>query len=476
MKHLRGLLCAWPWLVVLVAAIWMGSPLWQAQDVVYGRIAGDGLATPWLYDWVARTLLSGGDLSTVGDFGFRNEFQRYRDFPSALDAYLAAPTSWLLEWPMQYSGAQGWALILNGLGVAALAWAMGCRGMGIAVAGVLGASLEPVWKELWYARMNAAWPGVAALALASWLVVIQPGENGRRVWVTGVGALVAVGLGVLAAGVYPPTLLMLTPPALACWIAGVRGSWRRSVFGLVVVGIALYLAWPLLSVMLHSQRAWTFHCPAGSWVGFCQDGTIGIPPSLGGGITMFDVGPQLSGWLGIQPRQTVGSERYIALGAWGLSGLCLIRARGRAVLVAWLGAGMFLALLGQGQRRPAMAHLRGSAPLQAGHHGPRHPDGARDLGVYRSPSTRPTQHRRLQKPRSPTTRSRRGPLCRGRDSAGPRRWRRHPLHHRRGRALHGSAPICHPHPSHRSRPRSRWRHVLSRAEPRLLDRGRAQGR
>ena len=189
MKHLRGLLCAWPWLVVLVAAIWMGSPLWQAQDVVYGRIAGDGLATPWLYDWVARTLLSGGDLSTVGDFGFRNEFQRYRDFPSALDAYLAAPTSWLLEWPMQYSGAQGWALILNGLGVAALAWAMGCRGMGIAVAGVLGASLEPVWKELWYARMNAAWPGVAALALASWLVVIQPGENGRRVWVTGVGAL-----------------------------------------------------------------------------------------------------------------------------------------------------------------------------------------------------------------------------------------------------------------------------------------------
>ncbi|MEE2752131.1 MAG: hypothetical protein VX519_11935, partial [Myxococcota bacterium] len=111
---------------------------------------------------------------------------------------------------------------------------------------------------------------------------------------------------------------------------------------------ALYLAWPLLSVMLHSQRAWTFHCPAGSWVGFCQDGTIGIPPSLGGGITMFDVGPQLTDWLGIQPRHTVGSERYIAVGAWALSGLCLLGSRRRGVLLAWLGAGFFLALLGQG--------------------------------------------------------------------------------------------------------------------------------
>ena len=348
MKRVRQVLLLWPWVLVLGVAFWVSSPLWQAHGLLYGRILGDGLETPWFYDWTARTLASGGDLKYIGDFGFGAYFERYRDFPSVTDAVLASPLTWFLDWPRQYGAAQGLTVVVNGLGVALLARAMGCRGIGIAVAGVLAVSMEPVWKELWLARLNAAWPGLAAMALAFWLFAIRPVTGqGWKAWAGPLlWAVAAAVLGALAAGVYPPLLVMLSLPALASLAAIVRESaWSRAALGTGAVLLGLILAWPTLHEMLSSQRSWLFACGAGRWIGFCQENTVAIPPHLGSA-TIFEVGPRVQEWASLSPA-AMGVYRKISLGAWAMSLLSLLSRR-RGVHLAWLATALLLALLSQG--------------------------------------------------------------------------------------------------------------------------------
>ncbi len=142
--HLLGVI--WPWLGVIAVACWIAWPLWSATHSFYGALTGDNIQTAWFYDWTARSLQSGTGLETLSDFNYPTPYIRSVDFPAVMDAVLAAPMAWLFDWPRQFGAAQAMAVMVNALGFAWLARAMGARGLGILLAGGLGACCHPAWK------------------------------------------------------------------------------------------------------------------------------------------------------------------------------------------------------------------------------------------------------------------------------------------------------------------------------------------
>ena len=173
LPRLRPLLLAWPWALVLVVAAWISAPLWQSQELFFGALTGDNMQTAWFYDWVSRAIRSGEGLSLLSDFNYPSPKAREVGFPAVVDAVIAAPLAWWMDFPQQFGAAQGLAVVINALGFAWLARALGCRGLGIAFAGCLGAFCHPAWKAIHMARMNAAWPGLAAAALGAWMEILR---------------------------------------------------------------------------------------------------------------------------------------------------------------------------------------------------------------------------------------------------------------------------------------------------------------
>ena len=173
---------AWPWVGVICFACWISWPLWTATHSFYGALTGDNLQTAWFYDWTARTLRSGASLESLSDFNYPTPYIRTVDFPAVMDAVLAAPTAWFLDWPQQFGAAQALAVSLNALGFAWLARAMGARGFGILLAGGLGACCHPAWKALHMPRMNAAWPGLAGAALGCTIELFQDADGSWKLY------------------------------------------------------------------------------------------------------------------------------------------------------------------------------------------------------------------------------------------------------------------------------------------------------
>jgi len=330
----RRTLLQWlPWLTVAGIAIWVAWPLWNAHHSFYGALTGDNVQTAWFYDWTARALLNGQDLGHLTDFNYPHPYDRAVDFPAVMDAVISAPMAWLFSWPRQFGAAQALAVLFNALGFAWLARALGARGIGLVVAGALGACCHPSWKALHMARMNAAWPGLSAAALGATVELLKPG--GFR-WSRPAWAFVAGALGATAAATYPPFLLMLAPFGALVILQGCRtsGPWGWS-FLVIALLVGVAMAWPDLATILGSSRispeAWeTSRCLTGP----CPDATLTVPGSR---LFLFKPPP-------LREQMLAG----VALSAWALSPLSLIDASRRWLALSGLAYMFALALLSLG--------------------------------------------------------------------------------------------------------------------------------
>ncbi|MEE2750718.1 MAG: hypothetical protein VX519_04765 [Myxococcota bacterium] len=309
-RVLHVLKVCWPWLGVIAVGCWIAWPLWSATHSFYGALTGDNIQTAWFYDWTARSLRSGAGLETLSDFNYPTPYSRSVDFPAVMDAVLAAPMAWLFDWPRQFGAAQAMAVMVNALGFAWLARAMGARGLGILLAGGLGACCHPAWKALHMARMNAAWPGLAGAALGCCIEVFHASESSwktRLPWVFG-----AALIGATAATTYPPFLLMLCPFGLLLVLHHARQT-PPSRLALVVVAIGggLALAWSELAGIAGSSRVSSdaldgLRCLSGP----CPDPTLTVPLSR-----LLLVDPPL------RSEQMLSG---LTIGAWMLAPLSLL--------------------------------------------------------------------------------------------------------------------------------------------------------
>ena len=326
-KHLAA------WGAVVGIAFWIAWPLWTAESSFYGVLTGDNVQTAWFYDWTARTLAAGGDLGYLTDFNFPNPYERAIDFPAVMDAVLAAPMAWAFDWPRQFGAAQGLAVLCNALGFAWLARALGARGLGIVVAGALGACCHPAWKALHMARMNAAWPGLSAAALGATVEVLRPGgfSWSRPAW-----AVVAGALGAAAATAYPPFLVMLAPFGAVLILRECRrsGPWGWG-FLCVALAAGVGMAFGELSSILGSSRiapeAWG---AATCLTAACPDATLTVPASR-----LFLWAP---------PNRGEQMLAGMVFSAWVLAPLCLLDPKRRGVGLVGLACLVILGVLSLG--------------------------------------------------------------------------------------------------------------------------------
>ncbi len=319
-----------PWFAVLLLGLWLTSPLWRADDQVFiMNLHTESLRSPWWYDQVARILGSGHWIEATTDLDWPAPRPTSETFASVADAVLAAPLAWLLPWPAQWNLVLVLATLINGLGVALLARATGCRGMGIVVAGALAMVIEPVLKEMALTRPNAIYPGIAAAALAAWLLT-WPGEGRSRRgrWVA---AGAAAALGALAGAVYPPYLLMLVPAALVWSFPHLRArGWRAAAVPGAALAGGLVLAAPALLAMF---GAWATRFEAESKYLGCPG-----PDEIVSLVDLVAVAPQHFGGR---------VDAVVAVSLWPAAALALLRPARRAstaLLLAVVGACAVLAL------------------------------------------------------------------------------------------------------------------------------------
>ena len=320
---------AWPWVLVGATALWLTAPLWGSAHAVWGLPAGDLAQTGWFYDWVAHQL--GGSMELLQGFNHPQPLRRIDEFPNVLDAVLAAPWAFLLDYPQQYGAAQSQAVLINGLGVAWLAWALGCRGVGLVVAGVLGVCCQQVWRELYMARLNAALPGLAAAALAAWLGVLEGGlSHGRAALRAGVAAA----LGACAALTYPPTLALLVPAGVVLGLGRVKQARLQGVlWGLAALAVAWMLVGGELEAIRRSPRA--------------SDGMAGKEVVCALGLGCAQLAERIRLEVGFTSLQDFFKLGDTAAGTWVRSGLLLgAWVPALALLVPqktrWVGGGLLV--------------------------------------------------------------------------------------------------------------------------------------
>lgn len=248
---------ALPWLAVVAFAVYAGAPFWTTSDAAFaGKLSSDNVVSMWFYDVVSRAMAAGTWPDTLTDLNHPRPWPRAKEFPAIMDAALAAPLGWLLDYPAQWNATLGLAVVVNGLGTAILARGAGARGAGIVVAGCLGALCRPVWKDFVMARMNAVWIGIPAAALGLTLLALRMDRPGWGPAFRRLPTAVAAGLvGALAATIYPPYLLLFAPAALAFGAAPVWRSRGGSLLPLLVaLGVGAAVAWPELSGILAGRQ------------------------------------------------------------------------------------------------------------------------------------------------------------------------------------------------------------------------------
>ncbi len=279
-RALRSLL---PWLVVLVAAAVVVHPLWLAPDLLFADgLSRDAIRAPWYFDFVARALAHGQLPSLITDFDWPRPKSTWDHFPGLIEAALAAPLHWVLPWPAQWRATQTAAVVVNGLGMALLARAVGARGLGVAVTGVLGLMMQPAWREMLLGRPHGALPGLYAAAIAALLWTLSPpavpgaaGGGGDAPGTAAVDVTWRVVLTVLAVGVsvafYPPFVGLFLPVGLAVlWRPlrrALRPGHRRALIApasSLALGVALAVPVLLVGMLERAHKSMyvgDFICP-----------------------------------------------------------------------------------------------------------------------------------------------------------------------------------------------------------------------
>jgi hypothetical protein len=323
----------WPWLLLLIYTCWATSPLWQSSErgIFAGKVQGDNIVSPWFYGWVARSLESGASLELLADLNYPSPWPRGMEFPNVLDATLTAPLWWFLEWPQAWGASQAMTVFVTALGCAALARALGCRGLGILVAGMLGVLCRELWHDLTIARVNAAWPGLALISLAALIAAIRKPQGvnkSRRPIQRTAWALLAGATGALAASVYPPYLVLLAPAGLILLVHPLHKTDRLG-WGLLLLGLGsgLLMGWGEISSIIESRG------PIARMKGF-----TGGCPNRHGALLWSDISR------GSVDPQSGLSFPGLATGSWMLMGLVLLHKRRLAGIGLMICAGLLMVL------------------------------------------------------------------------------------------------------------------------------------
>ena len=177
----------WPWLLAGLFAFGLcGSLLVAGNHVFVSDLQGDGVITPWIYDFTARELAEGRWPAALTDFDFpfprglsETERSLFATVPP-IDAVLMAPLAWLLAWPAQWNLTVFVAMLLNAAGAVALARSMGCRSLGLVVASVLAVASGPIWLEAFEGRANCMFPGLTLLSMAALFQALPTGLHLSR--------------------------------------------------------------------------------------------------------------------------------------------------------------------------------------------------------------------------------------------------------------------------------------------------------
>ncbi len=309
----------WPWASVVATTVAATIPLWSWREHIYlMNVHTNHLRTPWFHEVIARKVGAGEWIQTLDDFDHNTPWSYLEYYPTTANCVMSAPLSWGFGWLAGWNLSIALAVLLNGLGVAVLARAVGCRGLGIAVAGALGILVQPVLKETVWGRPSAIYFGLAAASLAA-LIWTLPGEQPRsRARLT--LAIVAGGaLGALTTAIYPPHILLLIPIGLVLCLPRLRKvRLRQLVPPLAAMGLGVVLALPSMHAILASRVGNEFHaakyhtCPAAAEV-MSAANLVGVTPT-----------PYPEGDVPVS---------VLALGAWLLGLTALLHRRKR-----WLGA------------------------------------------------------------------------------------------------------------------------------------------
>ena len=246
------------WGILFAGLVALTNDLWlQTDTLVAGQLSTDTVLTAWFHQRVAAE----GVPETLDDFDFPMPYETAREFPSTADAMLFRPLVHALGFPGYWNIAVMAAVVLAGLGCAAVAGGLGAGPRGVLIAGLVGALCRPLWFEALSARFNAILPGLVLLgaALGAWAVR----HRGVARWpVMGVG----VALGVGGLWVYPPWLVLLLPLLLLLAVRAVRASDHagRVLFGVGVLVAAGLLTWLLSDVAearVSGQQCLRLRCP-----------------------------------------------------------------------------------------------------------------------------------------------------------------------------------------------------------------------
>ncbi len=220
-------------LLPLAFAMWCTYPVWSHDHLLFmGRPTTDNVVTPWFYDFVARRMWAGEELSLLKEFDYPNPHHYSIEFPSATDAQLFAPVAWLLDWPEQWAWTIVVVIVLNTFAVTLLGRVIGLGRLATVATGVGAVLLRPLWADILKGRMNVVTPCFAILAMVGVLLCFPKTADGesRSIWVRLLGFGLAYSMGITAALVYPPFLLILIPVGV---VLVLRFWWNGGFFSLL---------------------------------------------------------------------------------------------------------------------------------------------------------------------------------------------------------------------------------------------------
>lgn len=325
----------WPWIIAGLFAFFLACPLLLAGDRVFvSDLQGDGVITPWIYDFTSRELIHGRWPLALTDFDFpfprglsETERSLFATVPP-IDAVLMAPVAWLLSWPAQWNTTIFIAMLVNAVGAVTLARAMDCQKLGLVVASVLGVSCGPIWIEAFEGRANCMFPGLTLMSIAALFASLPQGLETPFRKRLALSVLAAV-LGWLSFVIYPPGLVLWVPVVL---IVCLRHVLKRRWVGVKELRLPALLI--LAAYLLALPTLWEM--ADSGWV-MQEFNHLECPP-IGRVLTWDEMA-----------KINVGEPfRGISLGLWVLAPFALIEKDRRKLMGALLVLAMFMAFLSLG--------------------------------------------------------------------------------------------------------------------------------
>ena len=193
-------------LIPLAFAMWCSYPVWSHDHFIFmGRPTTDNVVTPWFYDFVARRMEMGEELSLLKEFDYPNPHHYSIEFPSDTDAKIFAPIAWLLDLPEQWAWTITAVLLMNTFAITLLGRVIGLGRLATIATGMGAVLLRPLWADILKGRMNVVTPCFAILGDGWGIALLLKTRRWRGAffWVRLIGFGLAYSMGLTAASGVP---------------------------------------------------------------------------------------------------------------------------------------------------------------------------------------------------------------------------------------------------------------------------------